>query len=183
MLEFFNNLNLSQVCFYVAIVATVLFVLKMFLFMVSGHGADDMGIDISDTDASFSLVSVQGIIAFFMAFGWCGWVAIEKMNWEGLNAAVVSFFAGLFVLWFTAFLMSSLKKLNRVVVTDLKTLIGQTGKAYTKFEPDGSGQIQIELNEKLATLPAINKSNEHIEFTDVIKVMDVVDDILYIEKA
>ena len=84
---------------------------------------------------------------------------------------------------FTAFLMSSLKKLNKVTISDLKTLIGQTGNAYTKFEPDGIGQIQIEFNGKLATLPAINKSNEHIEFTDVVKVMDVVDDILYIEKA
>ena len=183
MLEFFNNLNLAQVCFYVAVAATVLFVGKMFLFMVSGHGADDMGVDVSDTDASFSLISVQGIIAFFMTFGWCGWVAIEKMTWEPLNAALVSFLAAVFVLCFTAFFMSSLKKLNRVVVTDLKTLIGQTGKAYTKFEPDGNGQIQIELNEKLATLPAVNKSNEHIEFTDIVKVMDVVDDILYIEKA
>jgi hypothetical protein len=183
MLEFFNNLNFSQMCFYVAIFATVLFVVKMILFAIGGDGSDDMGIDITDTDASFSLISVQGIFAFFMAFGWCGWIACEKMFLPALNAAIIAIFMGAILLCFTAILMGSLKKLNRVVETDLKSLIGQTGTAYTKFEPDGNGQIQIELNEKLATLPAINKSNEHIEFTDMIKVMDVVDDILYIEKV
>ncbi len=183
MLEFFDSLNFSQVCLYVGIFASVLFVIKMILFAVGGDGSDDMGVDITDTDASFSLISIQGIMAFFMAFGWCGWAASEKMLLPALNSAFIALFMGFVLLVFTALLMGSLKKLNRVVISDLKTLIGQTGKAYTKFEPDGEGQIQIEFNEKLATLPAVNKSNEHIEFTDVVRVMDVVDDILYIEKA
>ena len=68
MLEFFNNLNFSQICFYVAIFSTILFVVKMILFAIGGDSSDDMGIDITDTDASFSLISIQGILAFFMAF-------------------------------------------------------------------------------------------------------------------
>ena len=31
---------------------------------------------------------------------------------EAINAAIVAFLAGIFVLWFTAFFMSSLKKLK-----------------------------------------------------------------------
>ena len=61
-------------------------------------------------------------------------------------------------------------------------LVNKTGKSYTKFNPKGNGQIQIEFNSKLATLDAVNEGEEEINSFEMIKVVKVENNIIYITK-
>ena len=81
-----------------------------------------------------------------------------------------------------AFLFAQIRKLEFVPKNDLNELANKTGKAYTRFNPKGNGQIQIEFNSKLATLDAINNSEAEINSFEQIKVVKVENSIIYIEK-
>ena len=52
-----------------------------------------------------------------------------------------------------------------------------------KFAPNGVSKIQIEFNSKFATLDAINFSEVEIKTADLIKVVKVENDNIYIEKV
>ena len=84
---------------------------------------------------------------------------------------------------FFSFMFSQIKKMEFIPKNDLKELVDKTGKAYTRFQANSSGQIQIDFNSKLATLDAVNIGEEEINSFELIKVVKVENDIIYIKKA
>ena len=84
--------------------------------------------------------------------------------------------------YYMQILFHLIKKLEKKVVIDFTKLIGVTGKAYTSFPANGSGQIEVIFNEKLTVLPAINNSEVEINSFEHIKVVDYKENVLYIEK-
>lgn len=174
MLDLFNNLdNYSKFYFTIAIISTVVFLLKLLLMFVGGDSGLDGHINDLDPnfehDTSFTFLSTQSILAFLMCTGWIGLAAKAEWKLDGLLSVVAASVSGFLAMFLMAFLMTQVKKLNKNVKTDIKSCVGTTGKAYTKFFPRGSGQIQITLNGKLQTIDAINNTDEEIaSFTQII---------------
>ena len=83
----------------------------------------------------------------------------------------------------TAFLMFSVRKLEKNIKKDYTTALNKIGKAYTHFAPNAEGQIEIDINEQLSVVNAINTTNEEIKAFTPIKVVKVENDTLFIEKA
>ena len=81
-----------------------------------------------------------------------------------------------------AWLIAQFKKLEHVPTASFEELVNRTGKAYMSFAPKGSGKIQIEFKEKLATLDAKNYSDEEIKAFDSIKVVKIENNEIYIVK-
>ena len=69
------------------------------------------------------------------------------------------------------------------VLTDksLNAAIGKIGKAYTHFEPNGEGQIEIDVNGTLSVIDAINVTNERIEAFTKIKVVKEENNKLFVK--
>ena len=175
-------MNIENFLLIGAIVATVLFILKVSLPIDSGtEVTGDFG-DMADSDASFSLFTIEGILAFLMCSGWMGWISRVFLSYSGKKTIIVAVISGLVALFFYAFLISKIKKLEHAPKSDKKELIGKTGKAYTHFSPSGQGQIEIEFNSRLEVLDAKNNSDIEIQSFEAIKVVRVEDDIIYIEK-
>ena len=177
-------ITFEHVLWTIALFSTVLFLLKLVIFAFVG-GDMELEIDfdsITEADTSFGFFSVQSILAFFMAFGWCGWAALNYLNLGSKLALVIAVVTGLFFMWFSAWLMFSIKKLNKKIVIDINELIGKTGKAYTTFEPKAEGKIEISLNNKLSILDATNLSEEKIESFSKIKVEKIEDKKIYVVK-
>ena len=82
----------------------------------------------------------------------------------------------------TAYLMFLVKKLEKKVKKDKTTAVGQVGKAYTKFVPQSTGQVEVEINGQLSVVEAKNDSDVEINAFELVKVTKVVDEILYIQK-
>lgn len=174
-------MNLENILWTIALFSTVLYVLKLIVFMVIGGDVEvEADFDsISEVETSFTFLSVQSILAFLMGFGWCG-LSVNELPW-GITM-FIAFFAGLLCMFISAYLMFSIKKLNKKVVVELKELEGKEGKAYTAFEPKAGGQIEIKLNNKLTILNANSLSDEKIEAFSQIKVEKVENNIVYIVK-
>lgn len=174
-----------QCYYYIAIFSTIIFAIKLVLYMFSGIDTEvitDFNTEI-DTDVSFNFFSIQSILAFFMGFGWMGLAGIKEFGMTTPQHLTVAILVGLLFMAITAGLFFWAKKLEKTVKKDKTTALNKTGKAYTNFEPRGNGQIEIEINGQLTVSDAVNASDEEIKAFDVIKVEKVEDDKFYIVKA
>lgn len=172
--------------YYIALFATILFALKLVIFSFLGTGDSEVSSDFNssaDSDPSFNFLSIQSIIAFLMGFGWMGYAGLKQIGLgQGTNLAV-AFAVGFMFMFVMSFLMFSVRKLEKTVKKDKSGAVQTVGRAYTSFEPLGFGQIEIEINGKLSVVNASNLTEENIGAFELIKVIKVEGDILYIEKV
>lgn len=172
------------VYYYLAIFSTLVFAIKLILFTIVG-GDSEVSADFNtetDTDCSFNFISIQSVLAFFMGFGWMGYAGLAQFKFSQLVSVLAALGVGLAFMIVTAFLMYSVKKLEKTVKKDFTKALNKTGKAYTHFAPNSGGQVEIEINEQLSVVEAINNSAEEIKSFEPVKVVKVENDILYIEK-
>ena len=177
--------SMTQIYYYVAIFATILFVVKLAIFSFFGADSEvsaDFNTEI-DTDPSFSFLSVQSVLAFLMGFGWMGYAALAQLGYPKSIAFAFALAVGLFFMAASAYLMFLVKKLEKNVKKDKTTAIGKIGKAYTDFAPKGNGQIEINVNDQLMVVEALNTTEEEIKAFDNVKVVKVENEIMQIEKV
>ena len=177
--------NVLKIYLYIAVFATVLFILKLLIFSFSG-GDSEVHSDFTaetDSDLSFNFLSIQSILAFLMGFGWMGYTCIGQIGIEThLKTLLISFSVGVVFMCLNTFLMFLVRKLEKSVKADKNTALNHVGKAYTSFQPKDRGQVEVEISGKLTIVNAINATDEKINSFDTVKVVKVVDGLLYIEK-
>ncbi len=177
-----NPEKIITLYWYLALIGTIVFILKVSLPLDTGTEVGGDFNSITDTDGSFQIFTIESISAFFMSFGWMGWCAIEHLHYEIKIAVLISVISGVLGMALFSFLVSLLKKLEHAPKVSLEELKDRVGKAYTHFDPKGSGKIQIEFNSRLDTIDAVNESEEYIEAFKPIKVTKVENSVVYIVK-
>lgn len=181
----FTTDSIWKIYYYLAIFATILFVIKLALFSIFGGDSEvmaDFNSEI-DTDVAFNFISIQSVIAFFMGFGWMGYAGLQQFELNQIITFIIAFVVGIIFMFLTAYLMFLVKKLEKNVKKDKTTALNTIGKAYTTIEPKSQGQIEIEINGQLTVTNATNNTDEKINAFEAIKVVKVENDILYIEKT
>jgi membrane protein implicated in regulation of membrane protease activity len=195
MMDWWNTLAMDLQIFYgVGILATLLLVIQLIMTMLGlgddgaadgmdagfGDGADGImdgggeAMDGGDSEHGdgLSLISTRTIVAFLAGFGWTG--AMARGGDLGLPLAVVAAVAVGFVLMLMVFwLMRALYSLRQSGSLDYHNAIGEMGTVYVKIPPrgEGSGQIQIVVQGRLATVAAITDSVEPILSGKQVKVI------------
>ncbi len=178
-------LNLYNILLTVALFSTVLYILKLVVFIfVGGDTEVEANFDaMTETDVSFSFLSMQSILAFFMGLGWSGLAALVQFELSANISLAIGFLTGLVFMFLTAYLMYGIKKLNKTVKTDLTALVNQAGKAYINIEPHKEGQIEIDINGRLTIIEASNCSDEKINAFEPVKVVKVENNKIYVIKG
>ncbi len=174
--------NIINAYFYIAVGATAIFVVKMFIFAIFGGDAE-VSTDFSDsfeTDTSFDFLSIQSVLAFLMGFGWSGLACLQGLELRIRYTILISLIVGFLMMYFSAWLMCSIKKLNYIVKKDYSKCVGIKGRSYTSFAPHSKGQIEINFNDQLSIEEAINDSDNEINSFTNIKVTKYENGILYI---
>lgn len=179
MNEMLNLSFLSSLYFWVAVATTVFFVAKLVIFSLFGMDDGDGDLVGTDVDSSFNFISLQSVLAFLMGFGWMGYAAIE-WKFSAVISIIFAIIGGLILMGISVWLIFMMKKLNSTPKYDLNSLIEKTGTSYTKFDGKGMGKIQIEFNGKIETFDAWNDTEEPIESFKNIKVLNVVDNKIFI---
>ena len=177
--------NAWQYYYYLAWFTTIFFVIKLIIFSIFGGDGSEVDGDFNtemDSDPSFSFISLQSILAFLMGFGWMGYACLQEFKFSQIITLLCAIGVGLIFMFATAFLMFSVKKLEKNVKKDKKTALNKIGKAYSNFEPKGHGQIEIEINGQLTVAEAVNNTEEEIKSFDAVKIIRVENELLYIEK-
>lgn len=177
-------LSLYNIFMFTAIFSTVLYIIKMVVFLIAGGDVEvDSNFDaITETDVSFNFVSLQSILAFFMGFGWSGLACAVQFQTSYKVAFIIGIVVGFLFMYLSAYLMFSIKKLNKKVICDYTTLTGKEGKAYINISAKKEGQIEIDFNGRLSILEAVNSDDELIEAFCPVKVIKVENNKIYVTK-
>jgi hypothetical protein len=163
--------------FIMAVVGTVLFVLRLSLSLFGGDGGDfDTDFDV-DTDSSFTLFSLLSVLSFIMGSGWMGLACRVDWGLGRVPSLLIAVGFGTAMMFLASGLMILTRKLNRSVQYDVRTAIGRTGRAYMTIPAKGQGQgkVEVSVSGRLKVLAAISNGEEIGAFTDV-KVIDARDD-------
>lgn len=176
-------LDFSDVFFWIGTISTVLFVVKICIFMLVG-GLPELSLDfnaIGETDTSFDFLSIEAILSFLMGFGWLGFTffSVWKMSiWVSVLAAI--FFGVLFASLY-AFLMICVKKLEEIPQETAQDYIGAKGKAYTNINAHSEGQAELTINQKLKIVQVINNTDADIAAFTPVKVVNFEENKIFIE--
>lgn len=176
--------KLTTIYYYVALFATILFIAKTLIFSVFGGDAEvhaDFTSSV-ETETSFDFLSIQSILAFLMGLGWMGLTCIKVWALPKIYVLLIPVLFGLLLMCLSSYLMFCVKKLNKHVKKDMTKAIGTTAKAYTNFNGNSEGQIEISINNQLSIENAINAGSDPIKAFDEVKVIKFENNKLYIEK-
>jgi membrane protein implicated in regulation of membrane protease activity len=138
-----------------------------------GHGGAEVHGHGGDTDASFKLMSLQSITAFFMMFGLVGLALSRQSKWPETLSIFGALAGGLFSVWVIGKLMVLLGKLQSEGTLDIRNAIGQEGTVYLTIPTGGSGVVQIAVQDCLRELTAISRDNTPVKTGERVIVEDV----------
>ena len=161
-----------------ALAGTLLFLLKMLLLFFTGDGDLDGDFDGDHADGgdTFSLVSIQSILAFFMGAGWIGLAAKNEWGLTDLQGIAIATVFGFLMMLFSSFITFQIKKFNSVTKVDIQEAVGKIGRAYTRIpvKGEGVGQVEITVGNKQQILQA-SSNGEAINSFEGVKVLKVDD--------
>ncbi len=184
MMEWWTSLAVDLQIFYgVGILASVLLVVQLIMTLLglgdegALDGMDGDSFDGADGDHGdgLGLISFRTVVAFLTGFGWTGAIARNgdlSRPVAVLAATVVGFMLMLLVFW----LMRGLYSLRQSGSLDYRNAVGELGTVYVAIPAGGagSGQIQIVVQGRLATVAATTEASEKIPSGAQVKVVKMM---------
>jgi len=182
-----NSLNLaSQVFYCIAIPSTlVLLIQTVLMFFGFDEGADgdvdiDVDVDVDTADGIFGdgsideindvsgleslhIITVRGIIAFFVIFGWVG-IVMQSAGISLPITLIVAAICGLATMIGIAFLFKLVMRLKSNGTSDNRNAVGTAGKVYLTVPPSrsGEGKVNIMLQGAYVERNAVTDETESI---------------------
>ncbi len=168
------------VYFIMAVAGTALYVMKLALFLLAGDGDGDFDAvenEVTDVAGStFSLISIQSILAFFMGTGWVGLACLDEFGYSSGKTLIIASVFGFLMMLLSSFLTFKIKGLNHTPKLDYKKAIGVKGRAYTNVpeKGEGVGQVEVTFGGKMQILQAVSVDGLIKSFTP-IEVVEIDD--------
>jgi hypothetical protein len=176
---------LDRFFFFSALGGGALFVIQLILLFLGGSADVDLDLDTdlssgdvghAGADASFKVLSLQGITTFVMMFGLVGMaMRNDEQAGPGLSLAVAAA-AGAASTWVIGRIFVFFNRLQSTGTLDMKSAVGATGQVYLSVGPNRPGKVNITVGQRLLTLEAITEKDELLETGTPIKVIRVISD-------
>jgi len=167
--------DLEAAYWVIALTATFLFFIKFLLSLFGGDsGESDIsdidfadGSDISDgsemdSETDGSLFSVDTVLSFLNGIGWIGVICYRFTHFSTGVIISITLTTGIITFFFAYFLIKNINKFESSGNTDIRNAIGNIGTVYISIPKsgEGKGQVQVELQGRLATLDAMSMNSE-----------------------
>ncbi len=204
MTAFYESLNGIEKTFLLcALIGSTLFLIRTILFFIGGDtdsevdGDFDIDAEIDfdgdidasdighlDSATSFHIFSLHGITGFFMMFGLVGLAMSRESDLSAAISVIGGLVAGVFTMWLVAKIFMSMKKLQSDGTLNFNNAIGQEGTVYLNIPADGTGKVQVVVQERLKIFNAVSAKKEEIKTGENIKVLKVASgNIFVVEKT
>ncbi len=154
------------------------------VFGMDGHDVGDLDIDTdhggdvsTDDGGGVSFISIRGITAFLLGFGWVGAICLK--SGLALFAAVpIAICIGLVLMVVIYFIMKFFWSMREDGTLDYHNAIGKVGSVYLPIPPnrEGNGQIEVMIQSRLQVVQAQTSTSERIENRAKVLVIDVMED-------
>ncbi|MBM4427611.1 MAG: hypothetical protein FJ031_10260 [Chloroflexi bacterium] len=189
------GLSWIEIIYWVfTIIGGTLFILRTLLMFI-GDGFSDDALDAAldasgnelsgnhsaDGDASFKLLSLQGLTAFFMMFGLVG-LSLLRTSLPTAVSVIGGTAAGLITFWVLSLIFSQMKRLQSEGTIQIQNTVGSEGSVYLTIPPHSTGQVQIVAQGSLKIFDATSKSKNALPTGEKIRVTAVDGNMLVVEK-
>jgi len=188
MFDFLENLEpMHRIFWYVALVASLIFLLQTVLTFIGSDAHDGINADfdgnLDHADAPFQLFSLRNLINFLLGFGWTG-VAFFQSVGNKYFLLVLAVLVGIAFVMLFFFLIRQILKLTEDNTFKIENLKGKTGDIYLNIPANmsGKGKIQISYNGSSHELSAMTRSEEPLLSGTTVKVSEIEDNILIVSK-
>ena len=181
-----NNLPWIEIIYWgAAVIGGTLFVLRSILMFVGigddidhvdlhADGVGDFDMDGDSGGTSFSLLSLQGLTAFFTMFGLIG-LTLLKAGVHVLLTILGGTVAGLLTMLVISLIFAQVGRFQSEGNLDIRNAIGQTGTVYLRIPEGGSGQIQISVQGSLRVLDAVTEDGGSLLSGSTVQVTGLRD--------
>lgn len=193
MISWFNSLSgLDQAFAVAALIGGVVFVVQLVLMLVGvgGADADGPGMEVShdvahaDSDVAFQILSVQGITAFVMVFGFAGFAMSRGSGFGAFPSLGVALVAGVGAMWLVAKTFALFRKMQSSGTLNLNNAVGQTGRIYLSVKPDAPGKIEVAVQGRLQIFDATSETGEALPTdTRVVVVRVESQNVMVVKRA
>ncbi|MFO7610271.1 MAG: hypothetical protein R6X35_13980 [Candidatus Krumholzibacteriia bacterium] len=182
--EWWGGLDFGLQVFYgIGILASIVLVIQLVLTLFGADGGDpgfdadldlggDGGLgDVADHGSGLHILSTRTVIAFLAGFGWTGVIVLQAG--KGMASAVlIAVGVGIILMLSVFWLMQGLYSLRQSGSLDYRNAVGQVGTVYVRVPPagQGTGQIQVLVQGRLATVAAAGRGAEAIAGGEKVRV-------------
>lgn len=130
-----------------ALLGTGVFAIRIVLMLVGvDHSADHAGSDAhADGSIAFEILSLQGIAALVMGFGWAGLAAMVPGRQSLLVSMVLGIVAGIGTVWVVGLGMSRVRRLETSGNLPHTAMVGEEGVVYSVVPGSGRGLGQVTM--------------------------------------
>jgi hypothetical protein len=184
-MEFFDHLEpLLKTFWFIAIPASLIFVVQTIMTFIGADGSDgiapDFDGDLSGDDAPFQLFSFRNLINFLLGLSWTGitfyHLIANKAILMGLSLLVGASFLYLFFL-----IIKQVQKLAEDNSFQFSNTLHKTGEVYLTIPENkkGKGKVLISVNGSFHELDAMTE-NDKINSGTMVKVVNIVDNSILI---
>lgn len=157
-----------------SVVGGLVFLVRTIMQFVGATDDWELDLDDGDSDASFRLLSIQGLTAFFMMFGLSGLAAIRQSPLSALTTLAVAIVAGLAAFWLLAKLFGLLLRLQSSGTIDMDNALDQEGTVYLTIPGEGTGQVQVVVQNHLKVFDARSTTGEEIKTGETVRVTEIL---------
>lgn len=157
-----------------ALIGSAVFLISVTLMLVGGHiGAGHAGgfdnVDFhagdpghSDSSEAFKILSVQGVAAFLMGFGWGGLGALKGTGWPWPASAIIALACGVAMVWLLAALFNSIRALQSSGTIAIDAAAGREGEVYATVPAAGKGrgQVRVTIDDRQRIYNAVGEDGD-----------------------
>ncbi len=187
MMDFFVGMStLQQSFWWVAIIASLIFLVQLIFTIIGTDFTDGLGADFDgDLDAvhgPFQLFSFRNLINFLMGFGWTGVAFYHSFQNQMFLVILAAIVGCLFVVIFFI-VIKQILKLTEDNTFNIDKLVGKTAEVYLRIpeQKSGKGKVQVSLNGSNHELLAVTETEEILS-GNLVKIIRVEEKILIVEK-
>ena len=161
-----------------------LFAVRLVLQFVGGGADAEVDLDLdaasghtghADADASFKVLSLQGLTAFFMMFGLVGWAMRRDSHAGATLSLLAALAAGLASTWLISGIFRFFTRMQSSGTLDMRKALGAVGTVYLGITRDKPGKVSVTVGNRLLTLDAISEEEEPLPTGCPVRVVRVID--------
>jgi hypothetical protein len=164
-----------------ALIGTGIFVIKLLAMLVGG--SDDLDIGGGDAAAGgghghvdgsglLAIISVQGVSAFMMGFGWAGLGGLQGLQWGQLASMGLGVGGGVAMCGLFLALLAGTRQLSTSGNVDFQRATGGEGEVYATIPPAGRGQVKLVVGGRQRIVNATG-SGEELKTGTRVRVVEV----------
>ena len=187
-MEIFENMEpLLRTFWFVAIPASLVFIVQMVMTFIGADSTDglqaDFDSDLSGGDAPFQLFSLRNLVNFLLGFSWMGISFYSTISSKPL-LLVLSILVGAFFVFLFFIIIRQVQKLAEDNSFRISDTLNNTAEVYLTIPGNktGKGKIMISVKGAFHELEAMTE-RESIPSGSVVKIVRIENNnILIVEK-